>query len=264
MRLQKRIQKLIQKDLYRCRRLHGKLSTRLKKLPAGSVSLRKGELCRFLRIDGKQYLVPIRGDEQLLRALITKRIIKKGLPILSKRIKLCETYLSNEIIYDPEEIVKGLSVQYHNLSGIDVFLDGDINMADWRISDYERNSMGYAGEHFTADGVRCRSKSEAMIGTRLEQRGIMYHTEPKIKLHNRTVCPDFEMIIQETRELKYWEHFGMIDNLQYAQKCIVKLKDYSENGFFLGENMFITYETQSKPLTMLEIDRTIDRILGLA
>ena len=263
MKLQKLIHKLVVKDLRRCRWLHEKLSSALGKLPEGSISVRDGELCRFVRIKGKAYTVPIRGDRKLLNSLKARRIIKKCIPVLKARIKLCEIFLENEVIYEPEQIVENLPEQYHGLYGIPVFLEDDVNVDDWKDRAYQRNPMDFKGDHFTSGGVRCRSKSEAMIGTRLEAKGILYRAEPELELKNRTVYPDFEMLIEETREIKYWEHFGMIDDPVYAQKCIIKLKDYAENGICLGENLFITYETLDQPLTMLEIDSTIDKILGI-
>lgn len=261
MKLQKLIHKLVVKDLRRCRWLHDKLSSVLGKLPAGSISVRDGELCRFVRIKEKAYMVPIRGDIKLLNSLKAKRIIKKCIPVLKIRIKLCEDFLKNEVIYNPDQIAESLPEQYHGLRGVSVFLEGDVNVDDWKCENYRRNPMEFKGDHFTAAGIRCRSKSEAMIGTRLEANGILYRAEPELELKNRTVYPDFEMLIEETREIKYWEHFGMIDDPVYAQKCIIKLKDYAENGICLGENLFITYETLDQPLTMLEIDSTIDKIM---
>lgn len=263
MCLQKLIHKLVMRDLQLCRKLHDRLSLLLKKLPDGSISVRNGEACRFVRIEGKDYLIPIRGDKKLFLALKTRRIIKKCIPVLKERIVLCENFLRKEVFYDPEEIVRKLPEQYQGLQGIDVFLEDDINVSEWSTKAYQRNQMGFTGMHFTAAGVQCRSKSEAMIGTRLEARGIPYRAEPETELRSRTVYPDFEMLIEDTREVKYWEHFGMIDDPLYAKKCIVKLKEYSECGFRLGENLFITYETQEQPLTMLEIDATIDRIIGI-
>jgi len=263
MKLQKQIHRFVVKDLRRCRWLHEKLVSVLGKLPEGSISVRDGELCRFVRIKGKAYTVPLRGDMKLLNSLKARRIIKKCIPVLKARIKLCEDFLENEVIYDPEQIVKKLPEQYHGLCGIPVFPEGDVNADDWKIRNYQRNPMEFKGNHFTAEGIRCRSKSEAMIGTRLEAKGILYRAEPELDLKDRTVYPDFEMLLEETREIKYWEHFGMIDDPVYAQKCIIKLKDYSESGYRLGDNLFITYETLERPLTMPEIDRTIDRITGI-
>lgn len=262
MWIQKLIHELLVMDLQMCKRLHDRLSSWLKRLPDGSISVRDGELCRFVRIKGRDYLVPIRDDNKLLMALKARRIIKKCIPVLKERITLCENFLKKEIFYDPEEIVKKLPDQYQGLQGIDVFLESDINVSEWINEKYQCNQMEYAGVHFTAAGVRCRSKSEAMIGTRLEMRGILYRMEPEIELKYRTVYPDFEMLIEDTRMIKYWEHFGMIDDPVYVKKCIVKLKEYSECGFRLGDNLFITYETQDQPLTMVEIDATIDRIIG--
>ena len=46
-----------------------------------------------------------------------------------------------------------------------------------------------------------------------------------------------------------WEHFGMMDDPDYAARATEKLELYAENGFFPGKNLIITMETSAKPLS---------------
>ena len=46
----------------------------------------------------------------------------------------------------------------------------------------------------------------------------------------------------------FHEHFGMIDNSDYANQCLKKLELYAANGIFPGNNLLITMESSTRPL----------------
>jgi hypothetical protein len=75
-----------------------------------------------------------------------------------------------------------------------------------------------------------------------------------------TFYPDFTILNKNSGKLKYWEHFGMMDDPKYRKKAIEKIATYISYGFIPGKDIFFTYETQSEPLTMSAIDRVIDEI----
>lgn len=258
---QKLIRELLVTDLQRCEDMHKKMISQLKVLPAGSISNRKGELCRFVRENGKQYLVPIRKDFSLLKKLKLRRIIKCAIPKLEKHIKITRQYLDNQVFYDPEEIAASLPEQYHGLNGINVFLEGDLNVDEWYESEYKKNGRPFKNPQYTAAGIKCRSKSEAMIGSKLEELGIKYHYEPELVLGGQIIYPDFEILNESRRRLAYYEHFGLIDNPEYAEMCFRKLELYEQNGYYLGFNLFFTYETRWKPLSMKTIESKIREIM---
>lgn len=260
MDLQLLIHKLIEKDLRRCERLHGKLIKLLKTLPRGSLSNRGGEVCRFVRENGKQYLIPIRKDKKMLRELKLRRLSKKGIPVLQSRIRLLSDFLKKDVLYDPQGIVANLPCQYQGLADVDVFLEGDVNYEKWISEKTRINPMPFREIHYTSQGQKCRSKSEALIGTCLETRGMPYRLESELKCDGKTYYPDFEIFHEKIRRIVYLEHFGMIDNPDYAEKCFRKLDDYRKCGLYLGVNFFFTYETGKKPLTVKEIEVILDEI----
>ena len=262
MNIQRNIHKLLNMDLERCEILYEDMRRQLKELPEGSITNRHGELCRFVREGGRQFLIPIREDARLVRELKQRRITKKGIRFLEKRIRTTKHYLDNEVIYDPRKIEAALPSHYRGLQGINVFLEGDVNAEDWLDMEYETNPMDFFNPQYTAGGVKCRSKSEALIGSRLEKLGIPYHYEPMLKLGNAIVYPDFEILDEDMRRIIYLEHFGMIDDPEYAEKCFRKLDLYQQNGYYLGINFFFTYETRRSPLTMKAIDRKISEIMN--
>ena len=100
-----------------------------------------------------------------------------------------------------------------------------------------------------------------MIGTQLEWHHLLIRYEPLLQLDNRTVSPDFQFILPYSRRLCIWEHLGMIDNPEYTMYNLKKIDDYAKNGYILGYNLIITYETQEQPLTMETIENKINELL---
>ena len=64
----------------------------------------------------------------------------------------------------------------------------------------------------------------------------------------QVVYPDFLLLDMRQRKTVIYEHFGMMDNPQYAQKAIEKLALYLENDYWYGDTLFFTFETTETPL----------------
>ena len=259
-----RVHKTVEKESARCKKLYIDMKNQLVKLPRGSLSVNKGRMCRAVRENNKQYLVPLRGDGVLYKELKNRRYIRKSLPVLARRIELLDYFLKEDVIYDPKTIEAELPVQYKGIAGMNLFLDGDIDVESWINEPYVRNPTPFQEEHYTNAKVKMRSKSEAMIGSRLEDRGIIYKTEMGIKIGGKYIYPDFVILIPKFRVIVIWEHFGLVDNRDYMYDNLGRLIDYGKSGFQLGVNLFLTYEMRGRPLTIPEIDKVIDEILDIA
>lgn len=113
-------------------------------------------------------------------------------------------------------------------------------------------------EFYTKKGERVRSKSELMIADALERRGIPYRYEYPIYLNDiGTVHPDFYCLNTRIREEICWEHFGMMDNPEYAQNAIQKINSYIKNNI----NLIYSFETTTIPLSSKTIENIIDNNL---
>ena len=113
-------------------------------------------------------------------------------------------------------------------------------------------------DYTTARGERVRSKSEVIIADTLARHGVPYRYEYPLELNyrrngwggtsrsdledtpthgadtvnsetsyrpGRTVHPDFLCLNVRTRAEFYWEHFGLMDDGDYLERTLVKLKD---------------------------------------
>ena len=255
---------LIKEELYRYEKLYEKLTSEMKSLPEGSLAIdRNGNLRRCVRSGKKQYKVILTQNEQdLFLALKKRRYIAKGLKVLKGRMENCSRFLEKDKIYDPKRIEKNLPRQYTGTANLDIFLDGDFDPLVWARQPYRRNPVPVETAHYTAGGILVRSKSEAMIGTRLEERRAIFRPEPEVRLKWRSVYPDFEAVNIKHRKIMYLEHFGKIDDEDYVLRNLRKLQEYAECGIILGDNLFITYESRRKPLQIKDIDEVLDKMLG--
>lgn len=258
------LQKLMRDELERCKSLYKKMKFAEKRLPKGSLCERDGALIHRVRDNGVQYSITLLEDDPIVNEIKKRRYIKKALPVLSKKINACEQFLKNTAFYDPVRIESELNDCYNGLLDLGIFLKGDMIAEDWDRINIHKNPAPFIEEHFTADREKCRSKSEAMIGTRLEQRGEIYWYDTALRLEDGSVIyPDFKIYQPKRRRLVILEHFGMMDNPNYSVKAIKRLERYSKSGFYLGLNLFYTFETRDKPLTMKDIDRKLDEIKAL-
>lgn len=126
----------------------------------------------------------------------------------------------------------------------------------------------------TARGERVRSKSELIIANALNHFDVPYRYEYPYKINvqrqragdkskKKTICinPDFTCLNKRLRKAVIWEHFGLVDDSLYAQNMVLKLDEYQQNGFYLGDNLIMTTETSNHPLNYEVVERSIKKYL---
>ncbi len=96
----------------------------------------------------------------------------------------------------------------------------------------------------------------------LEQKGIPYRYEYPLHLKSAgKLRPDFLCLNVRKREEFIWEHFGMMDNLEYSNRTIEKIQQYGQNGYIAGKNMIMTFETSQYPVSSILIRKMIEEYL---
>ena len=102
---------------------------------------------------------------------------------------------------------------------------------------------------FTYQGERVRSKSEKIIADALYRKQVAYKYECPLIINGLgKVYPDFTILNVQQRKEIYWEHFGMMDNTAYCEKAVYKINCYQKAGFYIGEQLILTFETAKNPL----------------
>ncbi len=133
----------------------------------------------------------------------------------------------------------------------------------WMSVEYEKKAFEEnAPDYFTANGERVRSKSEILIADALSRHNISYRYEYPIHIRGLgTVHPDFFCLNVRKRQAYVWEHNGMMSDSDYADYAINKIEKYELTGYYPGENLILSFETDSRPLSSRIIECNINSYL---
>lgn len=96
--------------------------------------------------------------------------------------------------------------------------------------------------HATACGILVRSKSEALLLNALWHYGIPFLYEEKFPWRDargKSFYPDITILLPNGENI-IWEHFGMLDNLDYCEDNVYRLNCYHVHGYSIGKNLIIT------------------------
>ena len=239
-------------------------SISLKSAPQGNLRIlkRKNHYQYYLRKDPKDtngVYIP-KKDIKIAASVLQRDYDKKIIEIASRELSKIEEYLallsnnSIEIVIDTfSESRKGLIEP--------VYMSDEEFIREWISKPYEHMSFD-SDELYSTSGTRVRSKSEVIIANMLEQYNIPYKYEYPIKLNGSHLArPDFTCLNIKTRQLLIWEHLGMMDNPDYADRNIRKLSLYEKSGYIVGKNMIVTFESSHVPPASNIIKSTIENFL---
>lgn len=131
-------------------------------------------------------------------------------------------------------------------------------LSNWMNEPYPTNTAYPEGlKHKTITGSYVRSKSESLILLSLHNHRIPFRYECKLALGTHTLCPDFTLLHPKTQELYYWEHFGLMDEPEYAKRACEKIQLYAAHGIYPSVNLIITWETKDNPLSSEIVENMI-------
>ena len=234
--------------------------------PAGGIRVlqRKDSFQVYYRKDGTDtngvYLT--KDKWKLAKALAQKEYDQKVLHVLKAERSILARYLKQLTSRTVEQIYDSYSEARRGLIEPMALSEGAFT-EQWKCVTYEPMEFDEkAGEFYSNQGVRVRSKSEAMIASALEYYGVPYRYEyPLILKRSGQVRPDFVCLNVKQQKEVVWEHFGMMDNMGYANKNVFKLQDYVDSGYALGKNMIATFETSQHAISTTIIKKEIENHL---
>lgn len=156
---------------------------------------------------------------------------------------------ATQLITDNPEYANLLSSYFSPLSQ---------ELHDWSNAFYEHNpKFSEQLIHKSSSGHFVRSKSEAMIDTLLYLNKIPFRYECALYLEDATIYPDFTIRHPRTGKIYYWEHFGMMDDTNYAKNACLKLQTYTSHGIIPSIQLITTYETKDNPLNSDFIEKIL-------
>lgn len=228
------------------------------------VSCRGEKILYFQRIDPKDTNgIYIKAkDVKLAEKLAQKDYDQKVLDSVNKEIKAIDKYFANY----PDRCAEAVYDKLHDARKkliMPIIETDEEYIKSWQQVEYKgKDFYGGIPEYYTAKGERVRSKSEVIIADSLHREGIPYRYEYPVYLNGvGVVYPDFTVLNIKKRQELLWEHFGKMDDPEYAEKAVRKIESYERNGIFSGENLILTYETMNQPLNQRTIKRMIERNL---
>ncbi len=242
------------------------------------VSLPQGGLCRKI-IRGRQYLYHYKRSEsnpetfvqkflskedgKLKQGIKRRHFIEKSLPLLYRNLDAIKDFLEMYNIFDPSDVVLSLPGVYADIDYSMYSFGGEDGCAmGWGDAEYEKNEQYKDGLVYgTVGGLMVRSKSEAIIAGLLEATNIPFRYEAALKLGENVYYPDFTIMRPRDNKILYWEHFGMMDDKEYALRAEYKLAVYRENCIFPWNQLITTYETAKAPLNAQDIQSVIKAVL---
>ncbi|MBR5348304.1 MAG: hypothetical protein IK125_03635 [Lachnospiraceae bacterium] len=141
------------------------------------------------------------------------------------------------------------------------FLSDEAFIRDWREQKFD--GLGFEEnypEYYTRKELRVRSKSEVIIADILDEMSVPFLYEKPLRLGGNIVHPDFTLLnIKERREV-YWEHFGMMDDMDYRNNAFLKIRKYEADGMYQHGSMIWTFETGKYPLNTREIRKMVKNL----
>ncbi len=207
-----------------------------------------GEYIRKKDINKAITLAQIEYDEKLLGSLLE---LKNAL----------EECIANPFETALEQIRPGKRelVQAH-------YISDEAYLKNWREQKYEiLRFKENSPEYYTRSGIRVRSKSEVLIADMLDELSIPFLYEKPLQLKKKKVRPDFTLLnIKERKEI-YWEHFGMMDDREYRDDALMKIREYEASGFYQYDSVIWTFESSRNPVNTRDIRnmiKSLRRILG--
>lgn len=239
-----------------------RLEKSIKKAPEGKLRINnnKGRVEYYNRTLSEKCngIYITKGNIDFIRRLAQKDYELSVLKVAKQELKAIEKFEKYLPKHRVEDIYCNLKYEKQKLV-IPIIQTDEQFLEEWKLLEYE--GLGFVEgvpELYTSRNERMRSKSEIMIADALAQEKIPYRYECPLELDGYgTVYPDFTVLNMAERKEVYWEHFGLMDDLEYVGKAIKKIAAYKRNGIFPGDKLILTYEMQKYPLDKLSVIQEI-------
>ena len=139
------------------------------------------------------------------------------------------------------------------------YISDDNFIIEWKNRGYE--GLGFKEgfpEYYTGRGLRVRSKSEVMIADILDEMYMPFLYEKPLQLNSGIIHPDFTLLNIKERKEVYWEHFGMMDDVEYRYNAFQKIKNYEAKGLYQFDAVIWTFETGRNPINTRDIRKMVE------
>lgn len=231
------------------------IQNQIRTLPEGKlICTHSGKYTKWYQSDGHHPVYIPKKNKTLAQQLAAKKYLQSKLAKLCQEQRALEAYLSQYANTctpsepSPSELLLYEESEFSELLS-PYFTPDSKSLQEWMTEKYERNPLHPEQcIHKTSAGILVRSKSEALIATLLFTNKIPFRYECALTLGHTVIYPDFTIRHPKTGDLYYYEHFGMMDNPEYAKKSLQKTHLYVSHGIIPSIHLITSYETKENPL----------------
>lgn len=192
-------------------------------------------------------------DERVQEKLAAKRLEMILLRDAQNELESVNAYLKKRKIYSTDQLYERDALRALILRSFEKW-----ETADYSKNPYHPNGLIMEG----ANGVMVASKSEKDITYGLLEAELPNRYEQEFRFEGRKIYPDFTIFHPLTGKTYIWEHFGKMDDEDYAKNAYEKIELYKRNKFFPGDKLILTFEDQDHPLTNRKIYAIIQYYFG--
>ena len=249
----------MQKEYFRLEEEANKIRRRLQGMPDGKLVCcsQAGGYQKWYQSDGKKKSYIPKKNRMLAERLALKKFLTAQLEDMENEKRAIAFYLRHHPVEKQAEKLFAQAPFYTELLASS-FTPLSQSLSAWMQMPYEKNPYHPELLTYKIGEVAVRSKSEAMIVTSLLTHQIPFRYECALQLGEKMIFPDFTIRHPQTGEVYYWEHFGLMDNPDYAKNACIKLQLYTSHNIIPSIHLLTTYETKSHPLTPEAIEKLID------
>ena len=241
------------------------VTNEIARLPEGAVQVKQhGNGVQFFyreRPDVKNGVYMTTAERDKALALIQKRYLERVLAAAQQQKKAVTSFLKR---YDPQALVHVLLSEGNLRQPFirPIVRSDEQFVRAWEAVDYEGKPFHEeSAVHYTRKRERVRSKSEVIIANTLAEANIPYRYEAPLKIDGRIIYPDFTILRMEDRQTVYWEHLGLMDDMDYRNRAFVRIRQYEKCGICPGDRLILTVETQRLPLNAVIVEQMIRHYL---
>ncbi|MBQ3290958.1 MAG: hypothetical protein IJH43_01115 [Mogibacterium sp.] len=270
------VEKLLLKELDRCKNLHYRFAKRLGRLASSPVM----EVLSYTEKNGVKYYSEVwyeegernslylgTDDNAEVRHIKEKHFLRKAVKDLEKKIKTIEGCIKKLSLFSSADINECLPKTYRLKEEQLNEIEGPTEEEDWyksalRVKAFRDKEYGirYAEgrKHTTKDGIKMRSKSEVSIGNEFLARGKKYIYELPVFIGGVLLHPDFAFFSERFGRMMFWEHVGILGDEGYMEDFSQRMDTYTKGGMVPCVDVIFTFDDIDGNLDTRLIQRLLD------
>lgn len=227
----------------------------------GSLAIKVRNNIKYVNKQKKISYIP-KSNIELAKSLAKKSYLIKLERLVNKRLRQFSEMLKDYSEGELDETYEKLHPNRKHLFS-PIFPTKRQILEEWKSTPYVSNSFLSSAPLITTNkGDKVRSKSEKILDDKFYSLDIVYKYECPLVLDGyKKIYPDFTFISPYTCQEIYWEHFGMMDDSDYAASAIRKIAVYEKNGISIGKNLIVTFESSKITFDTSYVDSLISRYL---